>query len=171
MKCRTVLWDIVAIIVFLSILTGCVNTSAPPKNPLADYEKMLSGDIPQNLLLTIYYMDPTISTRMPLSAEDLMGFPETRKIVVEFGELAANFEPFKELKFSILQPAKATSYINARMYYVLEADDFGKLLEVTISQIRGNIFVNGMEIEHNQVFYDLIDPFLTDEARIMYGIR
>ncbi len=170
MKYRAVLFYITVIIVVLSTLAGCANPSAQPQNPLADYEKMLSGDIPQNLRLTIYYMDPTILTLMPLSAEDLMDFPETRKIVVESGELAANFEPFKELNFSILQPAKITSYIDARMYYVLEAGDSGKLLEVTISQVHGNMFVNGIEVEHNRIFYDLIDPFLTEEARIMYGI-
>lgn len=170
MKHRNALLYITVILLLVSVLTGCANTSAQAQNPLADYEKMLSGDIPQDLRLTIYYMDPAILTLVPLSAEDLMSFSETKKIVVGSDELAANFEPFKKLNSSVLQPAIVTSYIDARMYYVLEAGDSGKLLEVTISQVRGNIFVNGMEVEHNRIFYELIAPFLTEEARIMYGL-
>ena len=168
MKRKTVLQKIIVIFLFLSILTGCANTQ--PQNPLADYEKMLGGDIPQNLRLTIYYMDPTISTLLPLSAEDLMDFPETRKIVVEFDELAANFEPFKKLNVSVLQPVNGTPAIDARMYYVLEAGNGEKLLEVTISQVHGRIYVNAMAVEHNPIFYEIIAPFTPEEAHIMYDM-
>ncbi len=54
---------------------------------------------------------------------------------------------------------------------MLETGESGKLLEVTISEIRGNVVVNGMEVEFDPVFYELIELFLTEEARIMYDWR
>lgn len=171
MKYTNILSYLLVILLLVTVLTGCADSSSQPEDPLADYVEMLNGDIPEDLRLTIYYMDPRILTLRALSAEDLISFPETKKIVIESDELLANFEVFKKLDPSELVPAIVTSYINARMYYVLEAGESGKLLEVTISEIRGNVVVNGMEVEFDPVFYELIEPFWTEEARIMYDWR
>ena len=52
--------------------------------------------------------------------------------------------------------------------YIFETDA-GKLLDVAFNGIHDCPFVNGIEVEDNDLFYELIDPFLTDEDRgILY---
>ena len=128
----------------------------------ADYLKAVEGDIPEDLRLTIYYIRPYIATRRPLSVEDLMNFTDVNRIVVESEGLAAHSELLRKLDPSLLQPATGESYINARMYYVLEAGN-DKLLEVIIST--GSVFVNGFFVEFHPILLELIAPFLPEDAR------
>lgn len=158
------------IILLAAGLIGCGNSSSQLEEALADYSQMAEGALPDDLRLTIYYLDPSILTRAPLSAEDLMNFPETQKIIIDSGELTAHLALLQKMDPSILQPVKEESKINARLYYVFEAGDSGKILEVTISDIHGSAFVNGMEVDDHPVFYEIITPFLSEEAIDMLGI-
>ena len=50
------------------------------------------------------------------------------------------------------------------MYYVLESKKNGKLLEVAMwGENDDTIFVNGTEVKENDIFYDVIIPFLPEE--------
>lgn len=150
-------------------LVGC-SDSTPLQDAMNDYCKMVEGDMPDDLRLTIYYLDPTILTRRPLNQEDLVTFPGVEVIIVDSEELAPHWEQLKEMSPSVLQPVQEESYINARLYYVFEAGDSGKILEVVISEIHGSAFVNGVEVEDNPIFYDLIVHFLADDDRDILGI-
>lgn len=156
-------------ILIFSLFTGCGKASQ--NDVLSKDSNATSGDIPEDLRLTIYYMDPRILTRMPLDVDSLIGFPETRKIVIEHEELLPHLDSLKELTASMFHPAKEESYYNARMYYVLENGHSEKLLEVIISQVYGNVVVNGTEVEDYSLFYEWISPFLPEEARTMYGVQ
>ena len=155
----------------ITVLTGCTTASGSAQSPIDDYSAMLKEGIPEDLCLTIYYMDPRILTRLPLSADDLINFSETKKIVVEAKELEENLNLLKKLELDVLQPAAMKSYIDARMYYVLASENSGKLLDVIISQIHGNVFVNGEEVNYDPVFLEIISPFLTEEARYLFKDR
>ena len=150
-------------------LSGCQNSSDPVTKALAEYSRMLKKDLPGNLRLTIYYISPTILTRRPLSKEELMTDRDVVKIIVEADELAEHRAILEKLNPSILQPVKEETYINARLYYVFEVGASNKILEVIISEIHGSVFVNGTEVEHHDVFYELIDPFLSEEDRDILG--
>lgn len=150
-------------------LTGCSH-STPLQDAMNDYSIMIESGMPEDLRLTIYYIDPTILTRRPLNQEDLVTFPGVEVIIVDSEEVAPHWEQLKELSPSVLQPVQEQSYVNARLYYVFEAGNSGKILEVVISEIRGSVFVNGVEVEGNPVFYDLIIHFLTDADRDILGI-
>ena len=89
-------------------------------------------------------------------------------ITVEHGELAAKSELLKELKSSILSFVEEPSYMNARLYYVFEIGE-QKILEVVISEIHGSVIVNGYEMEDHTIFYELIEPFLTEAAHETLG--
>ena len=65
--------------------------------------------------------------------------------------------------------------MNARLYYVFEVGDSEKLLEVVVSpdsldKINGRVVVNGVEVKDNPIFYELIMPFLTEDAHNELGI-
>lgn len=150
-------------------LTGCSH-STPLQDAMIDYSIMIEIGIPEDLHLTIYYIDPTILTRRPLNQEDLVTFPGVEVIIVDSEEIAPHWEQLKELSPSTLQPVQEESYVNARLYYVFETRDSGKILEVVISEIHGSVFVNGMEVEDNPIFYKLINPFLSENDRNILGI-
>ena len=137
---------------------------------MSEYLKTVEEKLPDDLRLTIYYLDPTVLTRAPLSKEDLQSYPGVVKITVEAEELASHRELMKKLDPNILQPVQEESHINARLYYFFEVGDSEKILEVIISNIYGSVCVNDFEVENNPVFYDLILPFLEDEDRQILGI-
>ena len=151
-------------------LSGCSTPTNKLQDALQDYVKMVEGDCPEDIRLTIYYIDPAILTRKPLTAEELKDFPGVQKITVESEELAKHFETFKKLTPSALHPVEENSGINARVYYVFETEDSGKILEVIICDSYSSVFVNGIEVENNPVFYDLIKPFLSEKDRNALGV-
>lgn len=148
----------------VGIMAGCAKVPEQ-KNALSDYLEMLNN-IPDDVCLTIYYMDPSILTRMALSADDLIKSAD--KIVVESDVLKENADLLRNLDSTVIQSAAIKSYINARMYYVLESAETGKILEVIISQVNENVFVNGIEVVWNPVFLKIVKPFLPEEARILW---
>lgn len=162
---------VISLLAFLliTILTACSNSS-PLQEALNDYSKIVEGNLPDDIRLTIYYLDPNMLTRIPLSKDDLVTFSGVEIITVNSEELASCWELLKELNPSILHPVQEESYINARLYYVFELGDSDKILEVVINNIHGNVFVNGIEVEDNPIFYELILPYLTEEGRITLGI-
>ena len=171
MKLRIAIY-ITAISLLITLLNGCTVASSPyEQDPLDDYRQMLSGDIPEDLCLTIYYMDPLIFTRIALTTDGLMSHPETKKIIVKADQLEDKQSLLKKLDSSLLQPAAINSYVNARMYYVFETAETGKLLEVIVNQVYGNVFVNGIEAEENPVFLEIVTPFLPEQARILFKDR
>ena len=146
-------------------LSGCSNKSNKLRDALTAYSNTIEQGLPDDLLLTIYYMDPLICTRVPLSANDLMQDSMTQKIVVHSEALKNNSSALKKLDWSLLNPVKAEYPMDARIHYVIEKENGEKLLEVTISRFKDiAILVNHIEVEENPVFYDLIYPFLTEDA-------
>ena len=152
------------IILLVPSLTGCSSPSAQLRDSFSVYLDVISEDIPEDIQLTIYYIDPLILTNRPLSTDDLVKYDDVKKIVVEYEELSTQIALLSKLEPSILEPVKEETYLNARLYYVIETETHGKILEVAISEIGGrNVFVNGIEVEDNSVFYEVITPFLSEE--------
>lgn len=167
--CRRLATLCLIAVLAIAVFSGCVEKS-PLESALAEYGKVVEGKLPEDIRLTIYYIDPNIYTRVPLSKDALITFPGVKMITVQSGELASEWELLKELKPSILQPIQEGSYINARLCYIFEVGNSNEILEVIISQIHGNVFVNGIEVEDHPVFYKLIGSFLTDQDRETLGI-
>ena len=153
------------------IISSCVFSSKKELgHTLADYEKAVEKDLPEDLCLTIYYLSPGILTHVPLGWESLKNHSETKKIIVESEKLETYVELLRKLNQSILQPTEGESCINARLYYVFETEN-DKLLEVDLTRISGTVFVNGIEVEDHPIFYELIAPFLTEDAYNTLGIH
>ena len=165
--------------IFLFTLSACLYSEKTANDELNDalheYSQIILEDIPSDLCLTIYYIDSSILTRAPLSAEDLMTFPCVEIIEIKSEELVEHIALLRKLDASILQPVQKESYINARLCYVFEVGESEKLLEVVVTpeflyKINGYVVVNGIEVEDNEIFYELIMPFLTEDAHNKLGI-
>lgn len=166
---------ILCLVSLLSILvfSGCAEAD-PLEEALDKYTSVVEGEMPEDIRLTIYFIPFSNLTRAPVSKESLIESPN-RKITVRAEELAAHWEQFRELKPSALQlAAEKEQYINARLCYILEVGDgagnYEIILDVLKSYIHGNAFVNGVEVEHTELLFDLIRPFMTEKDwdRLMY---
>ena len=148
-------------------LSGCAN-SVPEAEIMNDFNRTIAGETLENISLTIYYIDPLILTRKPLSEADLVSFSEVHTIKIDAEKLVHHWTLLRKMSNTILRPVRQESYMNARLYYVFEVGN-SPILEVVISQIHGNVFVNGIEMEDDPIFYELIIPFLTDDDRAILG--
>lgn len=59
---------------------------------------------------------------------------------------------------------KKSSDLDLRLYYVLESKKNGKLFDVAMWGDGNSIIVNGIEVEGNDIFYDVIMPFLPEDV-------
>lgn len=179
---RIIVFRFLIVSIFMGIIfSGCnihtrqsQNINAQLQDVLGGYSQLLENELPDDLCLTIYYMSPDTFTPRPISADDMVsswGVEKSgvEKIVIESTELTIHVESLKKLNFSVLQPVNEEPYVDARLYYVLESKETGKILEVTIGGIRGYFFVNGIQVEYNPVFFELIAPFVTEDFTSKWG--
>ena len=168
MELKTVALIMVLGILFV-VVFNCMGPSIGISFALHEYSQMTESGIPEDICLTIYFVDPGLLTRYPWSVDDLVGADCVRIVNVSYNQIEKHSALLGKLDASILLPAKENRYLDARLYYVFETDR-GRLLEVAISDIGGNVFVNGIEVAHDPVFYDILVPFLSEEDRSMLGI-
>lgn len=161
---------VLAMVLAFVFMWGCSEKQL--ENTLDDYEEIIEEGIPDDLKLTIYYIEPTTLTLVPVrTVEDFMGYSP---IVIEVtaAELAAHRDLLASLNAACLKPVAEDADTHPiigfiRLVYVLERGDGEVLLEVIASDIiyHGGVLVNGFEVENDPIFYDLINPFLTEEDR------
>ena len=114
---------LLAMVLAFVFMWGC--SEKQMENTLDDYEKVMEEGIPDNLKLTIYYIDPTILTRAPVrTLEDLLGY-SPKIIEVTAAELAAHKDVFASLNAACLKPVEEGADTHPiigflRLVYVLE---------------------------------------------------
>lgn len=153
------------LIIALIMLSAClmsVNKTAN-KSILAFSEMVRNRDF-SNLNLTIYYMSPYILTRQPVSEADLVNGKYGDKITIP-GHLLEEYIDLMDQIINIeLIPVKQKSHLNARLYYVFETSKNRKVFSASMWGKDNSIFINGLEIEENDIFYEIVFPFLPEDA-------
>ena len=153
---------------------GCTNIQEELALATEDYSKMLREGIPEDVSLTIYLLGLDVLYRKPQTVEDLTKCAVVR-IDVTAEELKGQFKLLEKLDVRKLEPTEKSQYIDARVYYIFENLDGEKILDVAISpvglgEIEGFVHINGICVYWNPIFYDLIEPFLTEEAHGLLGL-
>ena len=88
-------------------------------NVLDAYEKAFDIGVPSDLKLTIYYMDPTRLTRVPVrTLEDLTRYSDAQIITVGAEELAAHSDLLKKLNVTCLQSIGEGTNTNSIIGYL-----------------------------------------------------
>lgn len=141
-----------------------------PKQAVESFQSMLDDPASMELRLKIYYGSPSIYTRIPLSAEDVKTASWCTTISVSTQELSQHTELLKRLDTSVLKQSEELTYTNARMCYVFETGDGEPVLEIVFNHPSGGIFVNGMAVEFDPVFYEVIEPFMTEDFREVWQV-
>lgn len=163
---------IITVLLVLFFLPGC---AAPQTSQdmdtlsylLDDFSEAIANGIPADMELTIYYRTPYVSFDMPIDETELIIMCSESedasiagKVLIDSTQLLSQLDQFKKITSAALRKPIISQYKNAWIYYYIETEAAGKVLEVTISGIHGNIFVNGTELKYNPVFLDLVSPYL-----------
>ncbi len=146
-----------------TVLTSCGGDNVRLEKALNNFSKLVEEKNLGNLTLTIYFINPYILTRVALSVDDLINFRDVQIIIINGSELEEHVDLLWQINKGNTIPVKNKSHVNARIYYVFEVAEEGKILDVSMWGGGRNIFVNGVEVKENSVFYDIIMPFLPAE--------
>jgi hypothetical protein len=156
----------------VTILVGCGINNMTAKPPKKIFELIDDGSF-DDLSLTIYYINQFILTRAPLSVGDLINFSDVNKIFIDSSRLEEHTDLLRKLSDHILIPMEKDSYLDTRLCYIFESSSHGKIFEVAFGGVltdeKGEYvdsctFVNGIAVEDVDIFYDVIMPFLPEDA-------
>jgi len=145
-------------------LSGCRAQPAPLQDALADYEKVLKTDGLDGLRLSVYYIDPSILTRSPLTEEQLLSFESVQRFDVDNAQLLQNIELLKTINAEEMTPVSNTSVLDARLCCIFESDRAGQILRLTLGGKDNSIFVNEVEVENCELLRDLLAAFASEET-------
>ena len=87
------------------------------------------------------------------------------KIIINGHKLEECIDLYRILKDFTLVPVEDETYVNAQIHYVFEIKKEHKVFSVTMwGGPENRMFVNGVEIEGNEIFIDIIMPYLPEIA-------
>jgi hypothetical protein len=116
-----------------------------------------------NLHLTIYYLDPSKLTLLPVGIDSIVDGGYDFKFSIDDTSLSEQNELFGQLKNTSLELVEQESRIDARIYYIFEDKKDRKILDICMWGDNDSIYINGVEYQWDVVFYNIIRPFFTDD--------
>lgn len=147
------------------IISSCGGSAMSAKSGVNNLIKLIERDNFNDVSLTIYYY-PYHFSQIPWSVSFLKNYVNTYaqdyKFEVESLAFLEHADIFYKLNPSVLVPVAHKSQIDAGLYYVFEKNG-RKIFDVAMSGDDDSIFVNGYEVEHNDIFYHIIIPFLPED--------
>jgi len=172
---RLILLVLLAATVLLS--SGCMNIQVENSSvELSKYiERIRQGKVDE-LSLTIYYMNPYIMTLLPVTKRDLIKNWYELKVTVSGERLSEHIELLEQIANADLTPVEQEPYEFVRLYYVFKTKWNRKIFSVCMWSGSEDIYVNGIQVEKNEVFYEVVMPFLPEddaekvEAYMKYGL-
>ncbi len=170
-KKSIILGFIILLLLIITFISRYGGDDMRLKRSLNTFSKLIENGKLNDLSLTIYYIEPDAFTNYPLSVEDLIKYNDG-KIVVEGSSLEEHVNLLKQIKNYVIIPVEHESRINARIYYVFETKKKCKIFDVSMWGSNNTIFVNGIEVKENDIFYDVIIPFLPEDvAKELEGFK
>jgi hypothetical protein len=159
---------IILLFVSMIVISICMEANMLARKPSLDFSKIFDKEDIDDISLSIFYISPFILTTFPLGVDDLMYDNSTFRIVVNGNELEKSIILLKQMSGDDLILAKTRStYMNVRLYYVFESKKNGKLLDVAMwgyGGEEGGIFINGIDVKENDIFYRVVIPFMPENA-------
>ena len=153
---------LILFVVTISIISG--DNNMPPEKALNKFSKLIEKGNIDAISLTIYYVDPFILSSVPWRVDVLINGGGNHKIVINGSDLKEHIGLLNQLSNVVLIPVEHESHIDARMYYVFETKKNRKIFDVSMWGSNGSIFVNGLQVKENYIFYDVVIPFMPEDA-------
>ncbi len=134
------------------------------RQELSKFQTMVAIGQLEGVSLKIYYIDPTILTLAPVSAERLKTWWDIKTICVDDQTLLAHGDSLLKLSVSGFRTPEEKVYENARMCYVFEDAQGNTLLQVSFNgPDPDHVYVNSHPAKYDPMYMDIIQPFLTEE--------
>jgi len=166
-----------AIFLLLTIISsGCGSDDMNSRETSFNFFELIESNNLNDISLTIYYMDLFTRTRAPVTLEQLMGGWHDNsgqlingwydyKTVITGETLAKHRDLLNQLINIELISVANESFVNARLYYVFEHSEHGELFSfLAFSGSDDTVFINGREVKSNRIFYEIVLPFLPEDA-------
>lgn len=134
------------------------------QNALKDYSQVIEPELPDDLRLKVYYLDTSILTRAPLTVDNLIHFSGVNEIVIDCEHLKEHTDLLRQINTDRLTPVAEPSNLHARLCYIFETDSAGELLVVAFGGENSSVFVNGVEVAFDDIFRDVIKPFVSEDV-------
>ena len=160
------------------VLVSCGGNDMSPEKAFDQFSKQIENGRVKELTLTIYYINPSVLTPLPWSIDffvygsssvenpkgkkDDANGAYDQKFVIDGNQLEEHSDLLKKISSDVLVPTEQKSYVDVRIYYMFEKNN-RKIFDVAMWG-GDNIFVNGIEVEENEIFYAIIMPFLSKDA-------
>lgn len=162
----------VLMLLVLIAFCGCVpdhNKKTEQLNKILDnFLVRLDHSNCDNCKLDVYYLNPDVHTRAPLSKEDLLEVGSRKTF--DGTMLSKHMELLNQLNSNNISLAKSNLPRNIRVMFVFELE--GQVaLEIAIGFSTNGIYVNEFEVERNDVFYRLMEVFLGEAIATGYRTR
>ena len=165
--CKRVVFGIIIIVTIGVVFWGNHIMMERPSQMLSEY--INQGKLVE-LNLTIYFVDPSILTYIPVDIEGLKEWGGDNKITVNGSQLAEHISLINQMintDLSRVNNKDKNSYLNARIYYLFETNYGKNVYDVAMwCDARGDnesIIINGRNYKSNDIFYNVIFPFLPED--------
>ena len=162
-KIITYLSPVILIVIAIFVIFG---GHMKTRSDLNRFATMIKNEQFEDMKLTIYYMDIFMSTRIPVSIELMVGGWYQEKIIVVGDDLRVIADILERIDGGILTPRISNSELNTRIYYIFETTDGRKIFDMAMwVHDNGNMMINGHEFVGDDVFIEVILPFLSENSR------
>ena len=155
--------SILTLIVLVIVFIGVINMR--PERVLSNFANKIERGNIDNVSLTIYYLYPNSLTPLPLKVDDVIRTCDY-EIDVSGKELKEHIDLLKRISAIDLAPYNHNeSYLEARIYYIFKSGNH-KIFDVTLwgGWDEFSVFINGVEFYMDDIFIDMIIPFLPEYA-------
>ena len=152
------------IFIIVAILITCVTYREYKSYTLIDFVKKDKID---ELTLTITCLDPDVTVMSPLNADELLNsYSDLCERVIVRGNDLNNI---KELLYKLgsYHPQQQTNNekMSAEIHYAFTTKFGITVLEVILWSCDGNIYVNKTECAYDDVYCEILLPFVPDDVR------
>ena len=154
---RVILILSILLISTVAMLSSCNRNSCYAERGINNLLRQIESGNLSNITLRIY--TPVLAWH-PLTVEEFTNRPDDDLIIIEGVQLEEYINSFRGLKHIELIPVEEASYINARWYFVFEDRHGRSILDVAMWGENDSVFINGIEFERNDIFLEIIVPFL-----------
>ena len=149
------------LLVFIVFCVSCGGNYMSPERALRNFSNRIEQGNFDSLTLTIYYMD--VSTiRFPITGEELVRLEwYDHKIIVDSDALKKHVELLRQISADNLIPVSHELPVIATLYYVFSVNNqkiFGVVPQP--DEVNSSMIINGIEFEWDDVFFDVVRPFL-----------
>lgn len=124
---------------------------------LDDFSNAIADGVQADMRLTLYNRMFYMGCLGPVRKAELI---EADKYVIDFTELSSRIDKLNQVASVTLEAPKRSQDKDLQLYYYIETEADGIILDVEISGKDRTMFVNGIEVAYDPAFYELVEPYL-----------